>query len=223
MSNELEAVRSSVIQVKVGSRSYNMVENRNCGVCMHPGRFQIEAKILLNFGWTAISRHVSDLNSAKVDGSQEDWYALTPAQIKKHYENGHCPDGNVSRALVEERAKKRGIELSEATTGFVDHVIVQEAILQRGFELLIEGKIEPDAKDLLMASKLRGDAEATNTDNGTVEQWQEFMGIYFSAVQTVVSRDQWDEIVREIQKHPVFSQVNAAGTNDIIEEAEIIG
>jgi hypothetical protein len=189
---------------------------------MHPGRFQVESKILLNFGWAAISRHVSDLRLERIDGTQEDWYELTPQQIKRHYEKGHCPDAHVSRALVEERAKKRGIELADATAAFVDHVIVQEAVLQRGYELLVEGKIEPDIKDLLLASKLRGDLEVDDANQGTIEQWQEAMGVYFGAVQAVVSREQWEEIVEAIKNHPVIQRMNATGTNDDIQEAEVV-
>jgi hypothetical protein len=224
MNNEIEQVRSSVIQLKIGNRTYNMVENRQCKVCMHPGRFQVEAKILLNYGWTAISRFVQDLQHEKIDGSIEEWYPLTPIQIKNHFERGHCPDGSVSKALVEERAKKRGIDLEDATTGFVDHIIVQNAVLARGYELLVEGKIEPDTKDLLLASKLLADSEQANTESSTIEQWQEFMGVYFSAVQNVVSREQWDEIVLEIKKHPVFSDMNPTRTNDNvdIQDAEVI-
>jgi hypothetical protein len=187
---------------------------------MHPARFQIEAKLLQNFGWKA----VSDLNSQRVDGSIEDWPALTPAQIRAHTESGHCPiEGETRRALAEKRAQKMGIDLAEATGQFIDHEIVQHAILARGYERLIKGEIEPDVKDTLAAAKLLSEAEREDENAASVEQWQEFMGIYFQAVQTVVSRDQFEEIKAIIAAQPVFQHMDATSTTDNdIHDAEII-
>jgi hypothetical protein len=224
VSSELEPIRSSVIQLKIGNRTYDMVQNPRCGVCMHPARFQIEAKLLLNFGWAAVSRYVSELNSQRIDGTVEEWPALSPAQVRKHSESGHCPvEGEARRALTEQRAKKLGIDLAETTGQFLDHEIVQHAILARGYERLVKGEIEPDVKDTLAAAKLLSEGDKEDANAASEEQWREFMGLYFNAVQKVVSRDQWEEIKAIITSNPVFQSMNATSTNDdeIIDAEEV--
>ncbi len=222
MSSELEPVRSSIVQLRLNNRVYDMVQSSRCGTCMHPARFEIEAMILQNWGYPAISKFVSDKNKTKRDGSIIEWPELTPAQIRNHYQAGHCPvKGEVQRELARQRAEKRGIDLDESMGQYVDHVIVQTAVMRRGLELLEEGKIEPDVKDLLAASKLLQDQEE-QAEGSTVEQWQEFMEIYFSAVQRVVSQDQWDEIKFAIQSHPAMQAMNASNNATTTIDAEVI-
>lgn len=222
IGTELESVRSSVVQVKIGNRVYDMVHSPRCATCMHPARFKIEAKLLQNFGYPAVARYVSELNSKRLDGTIEEWPELTPAQIKNHFTNGHCAaEGEVLRALAEERAKERGIDLAEANGSYLDHVIVQKAILSRGYELLLSGQLEPDVKDTLAASKLLGDAEAAGASETSEQQWQEFMSIYFDAVQSIVSREQWTEIKSRITAHPVFQAMKSTNSAEPI-DAEVI-
>jgi hypothetical protein len=222
-SSDIEPVRSSVVQIKIGNRTYDAVQNRHCATCMHPARFQIEAKLLLNYGYAAVSRYVSELNQQKRDGSIEEWPELTPAQIKRHLESGHCPvEGELGRALVEERAKERGIDLTEANGQYLDHIIVKRAILARGYELLVRGNIEPDVKDTLAAAKLLGETESAESQGASEEQWQEFMSIYFNAVQSVVSHEQWDEIKSHIMAHPAFRSMKATNNEEEPIDAEVI-
>jgi hypothetical protein len=222
-SSEVEPVRSSVIQIKIGNRTYDAVQNRNCATCMHPARFQIESKLLLNYSYAAVSRFVSELNQQKRDGSVEEWPELTPAQIKRHFEYGHCPvEGEIARALVEERARDKGIDLTNANGQYLDHIIVQKAILARGYELLVRGNIEPDVKDTLVAAKLLGEAEVAESTGASEAQWQEFMSIYFNAVQSVVSNEQWEEIKSHITSHPAFQSMKNTNNEEEVIDAEVI-
>lgn len=221
MSKEVEVSKSSVVQVRIGNRPYDMVRSPRCGTCMHPARFQVEAKLLLNYGYPAISRFVSGLVNEHRDGTQEEWPELTPAQIRHHFESGHCSaEGEVGRALATQRAADRGIDLENSMTEYTDHIIVQQAIMRRGYELLVEGKIEPDVKDLLAASKLIGDAELDGDKDATEAQWREYMQIYFDAVSSVVEPHQQAAIIKAIKEHPAYLAMNKTNNAEPI-DAEV--
>lgn len=218
-SNELEEVRSSMIQIKLGNRTYPLVQNKSCGVCMHPARLQIEEKILLNFGWHAISRHVSNLNKLNNDGSVEDWYELSWSRIKRHYENGHCPvEAEMMQVWAQERAEARGIKLEDSVGQQIDYIVTQKAILARGTELLMKGQVEPDLKDVAFATKFLSDLDQSVQQNLQADQMLDIIEVYFSAVREVVSADQWDKILKVIEKHPVVKAIE--GRNTI--EAEVV-
>lgn len=199
--------------MKIGNNIYDAVFEPRCKVCNHPARFAIEEKILLGNSYPKIARWVSDVRTQQPTGEIVDWPELEARNIKNHYVQGHCPlDAEMMRAFTERRAEELGEDLENSMTTFTDHIVVQKAILAKGYEALVKGEIQPDVKDTLAASKLLADREREIAEHATVEQWQEFMVIYFQAVRNVVSADQWNEIVKSIQHHPAMKAIDARRT-----------
>lgn len=171
---------------------------------MHPGRFAIEEKMLMNFGYPAIVRFVSDQEIRKDDGSIETWPALTRMQLINHREKGHIPmNQQMMRELAEQRALQEGIDLTEHTGQFLDHYLVSKLVMTQGYEALIKGEIKPDVKDTLAAAKLQAEMDAANKQSLTTEQMQDLIFLYFRTVQKNVDLQQWQKIMREIQDNPL--------------------
>ena len=206
-SGELLPGSQSIVQVKIGQRTFDMVRHTRCAVCMHPGRYAIEEKILLNFGYPAIVRFVSETQVQKNDGTIEHWPPLTRMQLINHRDKGHIPlNAEMIRALAERRAQQEGINLEDYTGQFVDHVVANDIVLERGLERLVKGEIQPDVKDLLSASKLKADLEARNQQMMGEAQMQELMILYFRTVQKVVTEGQWKQIMAEISGDPTYQK-----------------
>lgn len=204
---------NSIVQVKIGNNVYDAVFEPRCKVCNHPARFTIEEKLLLGNSYPKIARWVSDVRATKPSGEQVDWPELEARNIKNHYVQGHCPlDAEMMRAFTERRAEELGEDLEESMTTFTDHIVVQKAILSKGYEALVKGEIQPDVKDTLAASKLLADREREIAGQASVEEWQDFMQLYFSVVRQVVAPEQWTQIVSDIQQHPVMKQMQRRKT-----------
>lgn len=212
-STEVARPGTSLVQIKIGNREYPMVQSSRCGVCMHPGRFAIEEKLMLNFGYPAIIKYVSDQEVMKDDGTVEHWPEISTMQIRHHRDAGHIAlNSEMIKEITQRRAEAQGIDLENYTGQFVDHVVAQKIILQQGVEALIKGELKPDVKDVLAASKLLTDLEAANEAHASVEQFQELMVLYFRTVQRYVTRDQWQEIIGEISSNPVFKAIQQKRT-----------
>jgi hypothetical protein len=207
---ELDPKPNSIVQVKVGNVVKDMVFEPRCKVCNHPARFSIEEKLLMGYKYSDISRAMSDLRKQKSDGEIETWPELEARNIKNHYQQGHVPlDHEMMAEYSKRRAEELGQDYEEAMVPVVDHIVVQKAVLAKGYEALAKGDITPDVKDTLAASKLLADREKDLANNSSVEEWQEFMTLYFQAVRATVAPEQWQQIVRAIQSHPVMRAMDA--------------
>ncbi len=205
---ELLPGSKSIVQIRIGNRDYSMVRHTRCAVCMHPGRYAIEEKILLNFGYPAIVRFVSEVEHRNDDGEVVEWPALTRMQLINHREKGHIGlNSEMIRELAERRARDQGIDLENHMGQFVDHVVASDIILERGMERLIKGEIQPDVKDVLAVTKLKQELEATNKQYASLEQMQDLIVVYFSTVKRIVGEEKWKAIMKEIQNHPAVIRI----------------
>jgi hypothetical protein len=208
MGSEIAPVSDSIIKIKIGNKEYPVVRSSRCGTCMHPARFAIEERLLLNYGYPSIIKWMSGKSTRLTDGTEEEWPVLTKEQLKYHRDQGHCPaDSDMIHDLAQRRAQSMGFDLEENRGRFVDHVVAQQSVLAIGVEALLKGEIQPDVKDLLAASKLLADLEAAKNSDSSVEQWQELMVIYFKTVQATVSPEQWRLIMGKIANNPTVKSM----------------
>lgn len=209
-SNEGELVpqSKSIVQVKVGSREYSMVRSTRCAVCMHPGRFTIEEKMLLNFGYPAIVRFIAEQPEIrKDDGSVETWPELTRTQLINHRNAGHvAANAEILHEFAQRRAEILGFDFETSSGALTDHYIGVQMVLQDGIERLVRGEIKPEVKDLLAASKMLADLENNNKQDATIEQYQELIPLFFAVVQKRVPAETFKVIMGEIQTHPVVKK-----------------
>ena len=140
-------IQSEVIY-RIAHTDYPMRVFPNCDTCNSEFRPEIEHMVLMGFGWKKIAEVLPD------------FAGLTHAKIQRHWSRGHMPLPEAQRrAVIERRARFKKISTTDADLPLVDPWIVQNAIMQKGFELLMTGQIVPDVKDLISATK-----EVTNLE-----------------------------------------------------------
>lgn len=203
----LDKLNRSLVMVKIGNREYSMVKSTRCGVCMHPARFAIEEKLLQNYGYPAIVRWISEQEVRKDNGTIEKYPELTRIQIKHHRDNGHLGlNMSMVKEIAERRAKDAGIDIENHMGQYVDHVIARQYILNRGYERLIKGEIEPEVKDVLAASKLMQELEQANRQNASVEQYQSLIMRFWRTTQEIVGPEKFRQIIARLEDDPVVRQ-----------------
>lgn len=207
-----EPKNNSLVRIKVGNVVRDMVFEPRCKVCTHPARFSVEEKLLMGFKYTEIARSISDLRKQKTDGEIENWPELEARNVKEHYQRGHVPlDSEMLSEFSKRRAEELGLEYEEAMVPVVDHIVVQKAVLAKGYEALVKGEIQPDVKDTLAASKLLSDREKEMKAQSSVEDWQTAMAVYFEAVRQTVTVEQWEQIGLILQTNPILQQMRLSG------------
>lgn len=218
-NKEIAELQSSMVQVKIGNKYYPAVRSRRCVICMHPGRMVIEEKLMSGYGYPAIVQTVAGIEHTNNDGSKDIWPEFDTKQLGNHWRDGHCPlDSSMVQALKEQRAIEMGLELEDVTSDVVDHIIVTQAVLSRGYDRLIKGEINVDTKDLLAAGKLMSEYTGSHESGPGQEDWSEFIEVFFEVVRENVDDDQWNQISKGLARHPVMKAL----TNNETQEAEIV-
>lgn len=184
----------SVITYKIGGREYPLVTNRQCKVCMSPYRFDIEEHIVLGRVYKKI-----------IEGLPEG-HGLTTANVKNHYYNGHLPMAvSATREIVERRAEQVGKRIEDATESLIDGLTLAETVVQKTFERIASGEIEPDLLDGMRAAKLL--AQMGTYDQGGVDQHAivEAFIIYHEAAQEHMTPEEFEAFGDALNSNPVLA------------------
>lgn len=222
---ELQRLRSSMVNLRIGGRVIPAVRSNRCRVCTHPARPLIEERIISNDTYPSIAEWVSNKEVEQIDGTLVDWPPLNVDQIVRHYNNGHCPiDAQLLHELSEQRMTELGLSYEEPVGRIVDHVVITKLIAAKGQQLLATGQIEPGVADTLAAAKLLREIESDQVQQGTdMSAYAQAMEQYFVTVQRIVTTDQWRQIGAALSSNPVLKELTAKmTTEDDIEDAELV-
>jgi hypothetical protein len=194
---------NSLISIRIGEREYPMVKSPRCAVCMHPGRFQIEEKLMLNFSYPSVVRFISEKEVRGDDGEVIQWPQVSRLQLKYHRDAGHIGlNAEMVHEIAKRRAAQQGFDLENSMGQYVDHIVVNQMVLQQGMEKLVRGEMEIEARDLLAASKMMQDLETTSKQNATQEDLRELIVLYFTEVKAIMNEEQWNRLMGKLQNHP---------------------
>lgn len=222
----LRRVRSSMVNIRVGGRTYPAQRNPRCKICTHPARPLIEERLLYNDTYVAIAAWVTGQEAEQLNGIRITWPEINVAQLSAHYRNGHCPvDTQVLHALTERRATELGVSYEETGGRIVDHMVMLQQIATRGQERLIRGEIEPGIKETISAAKalaaiqLAGQMQEESVDLSAYEQ---SMGIYFDETRKIMNDEQWDQLVFALSTNPILRKLAERLQSDDVVEAEVV-
>jgi hypothetical protein len=218
-------VRSSIVPLVIGNRTYQMVSDPRCPVCMHPGRGQIEEKILLGEGYQSIAGWASGHEAENVEGYLVDWPTLTAAQISKHFNADHCPiDAKVLHELQKQRVGE--IDYTKLAGRVVDGLVLADLTVARTHERAVRGEIEPTYREGLAAAKLQADIElAAQQGDREDRSWyyEQAFEIYFTEARKHMTDEQWEHFSVAIMTNPILRQLTerAQQSGDIV-DAEVL-
>lgn len=213
--------RQSMVQVKVGSKTYDAVYQPSCRTCTHPARMLIEEKILQNYSFRAISELFSQKEIEGEDGGPMLLPRITYQSIHSHFTNGHMPlEVATLRKLAEKRARDIGSRYEEAAEQFVDHVVLAEATIARVYERLVKGEIEPEVKDGIAAAKLISDMESDTQAGLDAEAWSEAMTVYFETAREFMDAATWGRFTSALAANPILRSIERKLSNAQVIDAE---
>ena len=177
--------RRSTVMYQVGGRQYPMRTQPECFVCQSPLRAEIETQLLKGYGYAAIARHLPEDSG------------IQQHNIEQHLKRGHLPlELTVRRAIMEDRATALGKQIEDAEGSIIDHLSFARMGLQRVFERMAEGYLQPDIKDGIEFAKLIIKMEELAGDGQALDQQVIFRG--FLEWMKVIQRVCTPEQVREI-------------------------
>lgn len=222
----LDRVRSSMVSLRIGGRSYPAVRSPRCKVCTHPARVLIEERLLYNDPYPAVVQWVSEHEYEEIDGQVIVWPSLTVAQLGAHFRSGHCPiDTQVLHSLTEQRAEELGADYEQSVSRIVDHVTMLKQIAVRGSERLVRGEIEPGIKETISAAKALAAIEIAGRqeeqqDNASL--YEQAMEVYFTTARQIMNPEQWQQFGLALSKHPVLRRLAEQQDTNSVMDAEIV-
>jgi hypothetical protein len=195
----------SAVGFKVGSRVYNAKSVAQCAVCQSPMRLEIEAALLNGRSYQGI---VDDLPTHKPDGTE--WDHPNARSIAVHSKSGHSgTTAAVQRAVIERRQQDLGVDMEAAVGQEADKVLVAQLIVQRGFERLQSGDLEPDIPDVLRAAALLHQFEQATGGSIDEQVWRDVMLVHLTLAQQFIPLHLREEYGKAIEQHPILKALYA--------------
>lgn len=145
---DTDALVTSALTYRVGGREYPCKHIRGCHVCDSAHRLTIENGLLTGRSYT------------RIQASLPEGHGISLYSIKNHArgtgEPGteHLPtDHAVLREVAERRADALGLSITTSEQSLVDGHALAEAVIQKTWERVATGAVEPSIKDGLDAAK----------------------------------------------------------------------
>lgn len=199
----VEEPGNSLVMIRIGDRDYPQVTSSRCTTCQSPHRRFIENEVVLGRGYKAIERRLVDMPLPK-GFEHPSWHG-----ISRHVRDGHMPTpATVRREIIDIEAKRMGAALSEGES-LVTHRVVNQTIIQRGFERMMAGEIDVSTSDLLQAISAQAKIESTSTDGYDVEAMQQTLIAYLEIAQSFIPPEMMPRYGQAISKHPIIKALRA--------------
>lgn len=196
--------RDGVMLVRIGNHTYPAKQVTRCKTCQSKYRTQIEKGIIGGMTYASI---ISDLIEPFDDHSPLG--APTYQNVLTHVRRGHMPIPYATqRRIIEGRAREVGKSIEHGEQLIIDSVSVGRTIVQRGFELLNNGEIQPSMGDLMKALQLQQVVEGGKDGELDEETWREALITYMEIVQRNVAPDIFQRIGREMAASPVLQEIS---------------
>ena len=201
-ANRVRVQRPTVVTYRLGGRTYPMKTAPQCKVCQSPERIDIERKLLHGYGPTAIWGGLSEQ-------SQEQ---IKIRNIGDH-SRAHLPvDHIVRQAIIEARVRDLGGDMESATGTLVDQISFAKVGLQKVYERMVDGEIQPDVADGIAMAKFlhQVEVEAGGQEFDGEMMARGFMA-YMRAMQQVCSPEQIRQMGQIIAADPIMSSMLRQG------------
>lgn len=198
-----EAVPASVMMVRVGGQDYPYRRVAACNVCNSPYRMSIERALLQGWSYKRIESHLDDVEHGP--HPQPDWWS-----IRSHVTAEHMPLPSIARRkIIEKRAEEIGRNIEDDAELLLDTVSVNQTIIQRGFERLANGEIDPSMNDLMNALKLQLQIDQQMGDKTDSQAWRDAMMEMLSTARRIMPPELWQRFGAEMKDSPIISALQA--------------
>lgn len=210
------SVPMSVVQVRVGTKSYPMYSRPSCRTCQSRYRYDIEHKILSGYSMAAIADWVAAQGTAAPAGDDDpvppDRLDPPTANSLRSHAKKHMPmTAAVTRDLIDARAQEISQGLADGAEAAADHITLARLLVQRGMEGLADGTLAPEMTDVMSAAKFLA-VHDVRDDGADVAVWRETLMAYMEVARTFIPEVAWKPFGEALSAHPVLRALVAGPT-----------
>jgi hypothetical protein len=218
----------SLVQVRIGGRTYDAVYHNGCLTCTHPARKEIEEQIILGTSYRRVATMYSETEWTQPDGTKITLPKVSWDNLFHHFKNEHLPvQAAVYREILDKRAAELSEHYEEQTARLVDGYSFAQQVLARTQEGLATGTLQPDIKDGLAAAKLIKEMEQVgNGASADAEAWGQAMAVYFETARKFMPDDMWQNFTQALMANPILQAIqnrrSALESNQDYEDGEVV-
>lgn len=203
LSEEENRGRTETTFIQVGERLYPVKHVHNCKTCRSSHRVQIEIAVINGLSYKQIMEdYIEPFDDHSPLGTPTYQGLLTHIR-RKHMAAPYT----TQRRLLERRAQELGRSIEESEELLHDSVGALRAVVQRGFERMNSGQIDPSISDMIRAAQLESALVASVDGETDTSQWKQALIAYMTAVKNNVAPEVFRRISEEVRDSPVMQQV----------------
>lgn len=177
---------------RLGGREYPLRSAQGCKTCDSPHRLDVERQIAAGHSYASIARGLPD------DAG------LTPANVRAHFAAGHLPlQVEALRRIAEERAESIGRDIEGGVAGLVDQVVLARTVVQRAFERIAAGGVEPEVSDGIAAARLLHQM-GVDDQQGDRDLWTEAFMVYHDVARRLMPPEMFARFGEELRVNPIL-------------------
>lgn len=193
----VRAAGTAVTTYRMGGTNAPLKRNPNCKVCNSRYRFDIEEKILGGASYKRIR-----------DWLPED-AQISSDSMRRHWKNDMAIEQALVRQITENRAERVGKRIEDSVEALVDGMTYLEVVVQKGFDLIAQGKTEPTIKETLAAAKML--AELGEYDESALDQqaYVEAFSIYMESARRRMGDVEFAAFGDDLATNPVLAALIA--------------
>lgn len=185
-----------------GGREYPYQTVAQCRVCKSKDfRKEIEDSILKGYTAPTIARSLPENSN------------ISARNINDHIRNEHLPtDIGVRQVIIEDRAKEIGRALNSGRGSLADQVTMARLAIQHIIEKMARGEMDMDMKDAVALANFLDKVESRAVGEGgdlNQEVINQSFFAYLRAAQSIMSREQFQELGRTLAADPVLKGIKA--------------
>lgn len=196
--------RDGTLMVRVGNRLYPAKQVAQCKTCRSKYRADIEQGIINGMPYSMVMSEIVERHDDHSPIGAPNYGSVLRHVKKKHMAVPH----SVQRGILEERAGEIGKSVEQGERLMVDSVAIHRTVIQRGFERLNTGEIQPNMNDLMTALRLQAAISAEQGGSGVDEDaWRDALMAYMEIVQRNVGPDVLQQIGREMAASPTLRAI----------------
>jgi hypothetical protein len=180
---------ASIVTYRLGGRDYPLRSATGCKVCSSPARFTVESEIVRGATYTSIARSVGN---------------LTNQNVRNHFLAGHMPlEVEALRRLLERRAEEIGRDIDAGVDSLVDHVTLARTVVQRTYEGIASGDLNPSVAEGVAAARLLQQA-GDGVEESDRATWVEAFMAYQDTARQVMGPEQFERFGAALGANPLL-------------------
>jgi hypothetical protein len=198
-------------RTRVGNHNFPRYIGARCKVCNSLAyRDDIEQWLLRGYTPAAIASHLPE------DAG------LSKTNIIDHVRNGHLQlDEHTKRVAIETRAKESGWDPDEHDGLLADHVTFARLGVQKVFEKMMDGGLEPDIRDGIALASLLVKVDEIAGQSVDYQQTIRMVARLISVIEEQVPEDILQRVKHIIQADPIFrSVIDVPQPQNVMDEDE---